>query len=137
MGEIKEKARQRVIDEYGLSSVGDRQPRSPEWENGFADLDPENPSHIIQNGESLCGCSTKPLAVSELFGVTREILLHPDTTLTTPDQFCQTCLAAFRRDYEFTLTADQLECPQCGSQAKSVTDLRAGVTSCKGCGWGR
>lgn len=138
-GGIREQARQQVIDEYGLSpdSPADTEDESVEWQEDFKGFDPDNPNHILQNGDVLCQTiDADALAPRELPSTVREILLHPESEARSPEAYCDTCLSMFRDRYEFNLSKDDLHCPECGSQMKSCTHPKRGTYKCKGCGWG-
>jgi len=142
--EIRDAARERVIEEHDLNpdAAGDKDAvegiYNAEWMDSFANCDPDNPNHILHNGEVLCETVEKDALTvpTKMFEHTRESLLHPETRMRTPDRFCKHCLEEFRDQYDFALDAEDLRCPDCGSQSQAVIDPRHGVTKCKGCQWG-
>lgn len=137
--EIKEKARQKVIDDYGLSpdsGTDVEEEEEPTWQEDFRGNDHTNPNHILKDGEVLCGSiSADDLIPHKLFLSTRELLLHPASNARSPESYCQTCLASFRKQYDFNLDEEDLHCPECGSQMKSYTDPRDGTYKCDACNW--
>lgn len=138
-GGIQEQARQRVIDEYGLSpdTATSTEEKTPEWQEDFKGTDPENPNHILRDGDVLCQTiDADQLIPRELPASVREILLHPASEARSPNAYCDTCLSMFRDQHDFNLTADDLHCPDCGSQMKSCTHPERGTYKCKGCRWG-
>jgi len=123
------------------SGVGIDHGENHEWHRAFKMPDTDNPNHIFEGSSdtALCGVSSESLGVlSPLFTAERETLLHPGKRgMDTPDRYCQTCLDAFQAQYDFSLSANELSCPECGSHRKVVIDFADGLTGCKGCGWNR